>query len=153
MSIFTIILLIVFWTALLTIPTVIAYNAAVAGEPTIAALFLLILVILGGTVAGTMSKMFDWETTTTTNNQTKSAKGVEAMKNIIVKKQQTGEIAVITHWDHFHVDRFTGTTMTKAFTIKVLSGDREGNSYVWPMDILHDVFDIVGQLDAQPLAS
>ncbi len=143
MSFFIVLFLIFFWSAILAIPCIIAYNAAVAGEPTIAALFLFILVILGGTVAGSMSNMFGWEATTIIN-QTKSAKGVEAMKNIIVKRKLDGEIAVITHWDHFHVNRYTGSTMNRSFTIKVLSGNREGNSYVWPIGSLHGQFEVVG---------
>ena len=66
------------------------------------------------------------------------------MKNIIVKRKLDGEIAVITHWDHFHVNRYTGSTMNRAFTIKVLSGNREGNSYVWPIGSLHGQFEVVG---------
>ena len=141
MSIFTVILLVLFWSAILSIPCVLAYNAAIAKEPTLAAAFLFILVVLGASVAGGMSVVFGW---TGAFNQSINSQGVEAMKNIIVKKKLDGEVAVVTHWDHFHVNRFTGSVIHRAFTVKVLAGDREGNSYVWSVDSLHSMFEVVG---------
>ena len=71
--------------------------------------------------------------------------GERTMQNTIVSRIIDGHKAVITHWDHFHVDRATGSTITRAFTIKYLTGDKEGNSYVWPIRSLHQQFHIVGR--------
>ena len=67
------------------------------------------------------------------------------MQNTIVSRITDGHKAVITHWDHFHVNRATGSTINRAFTIKYLTGDKEGNSYVWPIGYLHSEFHIVGR--------
>ena len=67
------------------------------------------------------------------------------MQNIIVNRLLDGSKAVITHWDHFHVNRATGSTIHRAFTIKYLTGASAGNSYVWPISALHGHFHIVGK--------
>lgn len=69
------------------------------------------------------------------------------MQNTIVSRILDGTKAVITHWDHFHVNRATGSTIARAFTIKYLSGDKEGNSYVWPISYLHSQFHVVGRYE------
>ena len=145
MSLLFTFILILFWSAILSIPCLLAYNAAVAKEPTLAAFFLFVVIVLGATVAGGMDAVFGWEGTKSTTKSINNSQGVEAMKNIIVKRKLDGEIAVITHWDHFHVNRFTGSVIHRAFTVKVLSGSREGNSYVWSLDSLHSMFEVVGQ--------
>ncbi len=66
------------------------------------------------------------------------------MQNAIVNRILDGTKAVITHWDHFHVNRATGSTINRAFTIKYLTGASAGESYVWPISCLHSHFQIVG---------
>jgi len=66
------------------------------------------------------------------------------MQNTIVNRLLDGTKAVITHWDHFHVNRSTGSTINRAFTIKYLTGTNTGSSYVWPISCLHSHFQIVG---------
>ena len=66
------------------------------------------------------------------------------MQNIIINRLLDGSKAVITHWDHFHVNRATGSTINRAFTIKYLTGTSEGQSFVWPVSCLHSHFQIVG---------
>ena len=46
------------------------------------------------------------------------------MQNVIINHLLDGSKAVITHWDHFHVNRATGSTINRAFTIKYLTGDK-----------------------------
>ena len=67
------------------------------------------------------------------------------MQNTIINRLLDGSKAIITHWDHFYVNRATGSTINRAFTIKYLTGDKEGNSYVWPIGSLHQQFHIVGK--------
>ena len=71
--------------------------------------------------------------------------GEHTMQNTIVSRIIDGHKAVITHWDHFFVNRATGSTIRRAFTIKYLTGENEGNSYVWPIRSLHQQFHIVGR--------
>ena len=146
MSIFVLLVLVLFWSAVVAIPCLFAYNAAMTGDTFLAASILFVALVLGASVAGGMSAVFGWEGT---SKQSISAKGVEAMKNIIVKRKMDGEIAVVVHWDHFHVNRFSGKTINKAFTVKVLSGEREGNSYVWPVNLLHSCFEVVGTMSEE----
>ena len=67
------------------------------------------------------------------------------MQNYIINRLLDGSKAIITHWDHFHVNRATGSTIHRAFTIKYLTGASAGNSYVWPISALHGHFHIVGK--------
>ena len=67
------------------------------------------------------------------------------MQNVIINHLLDGSKAVITHWDHFHVNRATGSTINRAFTIKYLTGANAGNSYVWPIGCLHQHFQVVGK--------
>ena len=67
------------------------------------------------------------------------------MQNVIINHLLDGSKAVITHSDHFHVNRATGSTIDRAFTIKYLTGDKAGNSYVWPISSLHGHFQVVGK--------
>ena len=67
------------------------------------------------------------------------------MQNVIINRLLDGSKAVITHWDHFHVNRATGSTIHRAFTIKYITGRNEGNSFVWPIRCLHQHFQIVGK--------
>lgn len=66
------------------------------------------------------------------------------MQNKIINRLLDGTKAVITHWDHFHINRATGSTINRAFTIKYISGVNEGKSYVWPVSCLHQHFQVVG---------
>ena len=67
------------------------------------------------------------------------------MQNVILTRILDGSKAVITHWDHFHVNRSTGSTINRAFTIRYLDGSSEGDSFVWPCSALHSHFHIVGK--------
>ncbi len=67
------------------------------------------------------------------------------MQNTILNRLLDGSKAIITHWDHFHVNRSTGSTINRAFTIRYLDGNNEGHSYVWPCSALHSHFHIVGK--------
>ncbi len=67
------------------------------------------------------------------------------MQNAILTRKLDGSKAVITHWDHFHVNRSTGSIIHRAFTITYLDGKNSGNSYVWPCSALHSHFQISGQ--------
>ena len=67
------------------------------------------------------------------------------MQNTILNRLLDGSKAVITHWDHFHVNRATGSTINRAFTIKYLTGANEGKHFVWPISSLHGHFQIVGK--------
>ena len=65
----------------------------------------------------------------------------------LIKHIQTNAIAVITHWDHFFVDREQGTTYNRMFTYQYLSGDFEGQSFVLPCHVIEmkkPMFEIVG---------
>ena len=67
------------------------------------------------------------------------------MQNYIINRLLDGTKAIITHWDHFHVDRSTGSIIHRAFTIKYLTGSRKDNHYVWPLASLHQHFQVVGK--------
>ena len=67
------------------------------------------------------------------------------MTNKIIRRKLNGNLAKITHWDHFWVNRQTGSIIHKAFTIQYLSGNDTGLSFVWPLSSLHGEFEIVGQ--------
>jgi len=67
------------------------------------------------------------------------------MQNLILTRLVDGSKAVITHWDHFYVNRSTGSTIDRAFTIKYLDGDYEGQSHCWSIHSLHTLFHIVGK--------
>ena len=71
------------------------------------------------------------------------------MKNKILKRKLDGSFAVITHWDHFHVNRETGSVIHKAFTVKYLSGKSEGMSFVWPISFIDHSFEVVGNYEEQ----
>ena len=66
------------------------------------------------------------------------------MTNTIVRRKVDGSLAIITHWNHFYVNRETGSTIGQAFTIKYLNGQNEGISHAWSTHSLHTMFEVVG---------
>ena len=67
------------------------------------------------------------------------------MTNRIIRRKLNGSIAKVTHWDHFWVNRETGTVIHKAFTIQYLSGTDAGRSFVWPLSSFQGEFEIAGE--------
>lgn len=58
------------------------------------------------------------------------------MQNSIIIDTYDNSKAVITLWDHFWVNRLTGSTIEKAFTAKFLDGPDKGKSFIYPISVI-----------------
>ena len=69
---------------------------------------------------------------------------MDNMHNLIIQHKTEEFLAYITHWEHFYINRATGSIIDEAFTYKVMTGENGGKAYVQSIASFKDTFEIVG---------